>query len=283
MTTGEIPVDGAIDAHVHLMPDRLMVAIREALNDTAGWEFDHPTNREAIEGDLREHGIERYIALPYAHKPDIAADLNEWLLEEASNSEMCIPFATVHPADDVHAVVEAAFKNGARGLKFQCPVQEVAPDDPRLDPAYELCAKYDQPVLHHAGNAPMFEGSPHVGIERFQQFREQFPEVRACCAHMGTFEHEAFLDIARADENVYLDTSFAMATVVDHHVDFDPASIDDTIFEDLAGRVMYGSDYPNMPHSYEQEYEGLVRRDLSEMAFEALFREATEQFLGEGL
>lgn len=56
--------------------------------------------------------------LPYAHKPDIAADLNDWLLEEASNSEMCIPFATVHPADDVRAVVETAFKNGACGLKF---------------------------------------------------------------------------------------------------------------------------------------------------------------------
>lgn len=281
MTNIEIPVDSVIDAHIHLMPDRLITAIREALNDAAGWEFDQPTDREAIEAALREHGIERYVALPYAHKPGMAVDLNEWVLAEASDSEMCIPFATVHPADNVHVVVETAFTNGARGLKFQCPVQEVAPDDPQLDPAYELCAEYDRPVLHHAGNAPMFEDSPHVGIERFHQFRERFPEVRACCAHMGIFEHEAFLDIARADENVYLDTSFAMATVVDRHVDFDPASIDDTVFEDLAGRIMYGSDYPNMPHAYEREYEGLVRRDLPEIMFEALFRGAAEQFLGE--
>lgn len=280
MTNSEIPVDGVVDTHVHLMPDRLMVAIREALNDAAGWKFDHPTNREAIETALREYSVEQYIALPYAHKPGIATDLNDWLLAEASSSEMCIPFATVHPADDVRAVVETAFKGGAHGLKFQCP-QEVAPDDPRLDPAYELCAEYDQPVLHHAGNAPMFEDSPHVGIERFQRFRERFPEVRACCAHMGTFEHEAFLNIARADENVYLDTSFVMATVVDRYVDFDSSSINDAVFEDLAGRVMYGSDYPNMPHAYEREYEGLVRRDLSDIAFEALFRGAAERFLGE--
>ncbi|GAA0455403.1 amidohydrolase family protein [Halococcus dombrowskii] len=263
------------------MPDRLMAAIRESLTDAAGWEFDHPTNRTALEAALREAGIDRYVALPYAHKSDMAAGLNDWLLEAASNSEMCLPFATVHPADDVHAVVEAAFENGARGLKFQCPVQEVAPDDPRLDPAYELCIEYDRPVLHHAGTAPMFEASPHVGIERFRQFREQFPEVRACCAHMGTFEHEAFLDIARTDENVYLDTSFAMATVVDRHVEFDPAGIDDSVFEDLAGRIMYGSDFPNMPHAYKREFEGLVQRNLSEAAFEALFRGAAEQFLGE--
>ncbi|NHN49207.1 amidohydrolase family protein [Halostella sp. JP-L12] len=281
MTSNGIPVDGAIDAHAHLMPDRLMDAIREALNDAAGWEFDHPTNREAVEAVLRKHGVERYVALPYAHEPGIAADLNDWLLEEASDSEMCIPFVTVHPADDVRAVVEAAFRGGARGLKFQCPVQEVAPDDPRLDPAYELCAEYDRPVLHHAGTAPMFEDSPYVGIERFRRFRQRFPEVRACCAHMGTFEHEAFVEIARADENVYLDTSFATSPVVDRYVDFDAAAIDDAVFEDLAGRVMYGSDYPNLPHAYAREYEGLVRRDLSETAFENLFRGAAEQFLGE--
>ena len=281
MPTGEIPVAGAIDAHVHLMPERLMGAIREALNEVSGWEFDYSTDRESIETTLLEHGVGRYVALPYAHKPEIAADLNEWLLKEARNSEMCIPFATVHPGDDVHEVVEAAFRNGARGLKFQCPVQEAAPDDPRLDPAYELCAEYDRPVLHHAGNAPTFENSPHVGIDRFRQFRQRFPEVRACCAHMGAFGYDAFLEIARADENVYLDTSFAMATVVDRHIDFDPASIADAVFEDLGGRIMYGSDFPNMPHAYEREYEGLVRRDLSGPACAALFRGAAEQFLGE--
>lgn len=55
MTTGEIPVDGSIDSRVHLMPERLMVAIREALNDEAGWGFDQPTESEAIEATLREH------------------------------------------------------------------------------------------------------------------------------------------------------------------------------------------------------------------------------------
>ena len=281
MSRTEIPVDGAIDGHVHLLPDRLMTAIRDALNDAAGWEFHHPTDKTALEAALREAGVDRYVALPYAHESGMAADLNAWLLEAASDSAMCLPFATVHPADDVHAVVEAAFENGARGLKFQCPVQEVAPDDPRLDPAYELCAEYDRPVLHHAGTAPMFEASPHVGIERFRQFRDRFPEVRACCAHLGTFEHEAFLDVVRADENVYLDTSFVMATVVDRHVDFDPATIDDGVFEEFAGRIIYGSDFPNIPHAYEREFEGLVRRELSATASEALFRGAAERFLGE--
>jgi hypothetical protein len=273
---------GATDCHVHLMPDRLMAAIRRALHDEAGWEFPHPAEREGIDATLRAHGVERYVALPYAHRPGIAHELNDWVLDSAAESSMAVPFATVHGDDEVAEVVRETFDSGARGLKFQCPVQECGPADPRLDPAFELAAEYDRPILFHAGTAPMFRDSPHVGISSFEEFVASYPDVRACCAHMGTFEWEAFVDLARERESVYLDTCFAMATVVSEYVDFDPATIPNAVFEDLAGRVMYGSDFPNMPHDYVREREGLLERDLSEGAFEALFRGAAANFLGEG-
>ncbi|WP_255151108.1 amidohydrolase family protein [Halorarius halobius] len=267
------------DAHVHLMPDRLMRAIRDALNDAAGWEFPHPTEREAMEENLRAAGVDRYLALPYAHKPGIAAELNDWVLARADESAMAVPFATVHGDDDVDEVVHDAFEAGARGLKFQCPVQECGPADPRLDPAFELAAEYDRPVLFHAGTAPMFEDSPHVGIDQFREFLDSYPGVRACCAHMGTFNHEAFLETARDNDNVFLDTAVAMATAGDT-VRFDPGEVGDDVFEELAGRVMFGSDYPNIPHSYRAEWEGLLARELSDEAFEALFGGAADRFLG---
>jgi predicted TIM-barrel fold metal-dependent hydrolase len=274
------PFAPAVDGHVHLMPPELMAAIRDALHDAADWEFPHPADTDAVEAELRRHGVARYVALPYAHRAGIARELNDWLLDAAADSEMCIPFATVHPEDDVRAVVREAFEGGARGLKFQCPVQEVAPDDERLAPAYELCAEYGRPVLFHAGTAPMFEDSPHVGIDRYEPFVTSYPDVRSCAAHMGTFEHEAFVDLARDHDSVFLDTCFAMATVVGEYVDFDPATIPDAVFEDLAGQVIYGSDFPNMPHPYAREYEGLLARDLSAEAFDALFRGAAGRFLG---
>jgi predicted TIM-barrel fold metal-dependent hydrolase len=275
-----VPFTPAVDAHVHLMPERLMGAIRNSLNDIAGWEFPHGADADAVEAELRAQGITRYVALPYAHRAGIARDLNDWQLETAADREMCIPFATVHPEDDVRAVVREAFEGGAQGLKFQCPVQEVAADDERLAPAYELCVEYDRPVLFHAGSAPMFEDSPYVGFDRFESFVGSFPDVRACAAHMGTFEEGAFIDLARDHDQVFLDTCFAMATVVGDYVDFDPESIPDAVFEDLAGQVLYGSDFPNMPHDYEREYEGLLARDLSTEAFDALFRGAARRFLG---
>ena len=272
---------GVTDAHVHLMPDRLIAAIRDALHDEGGWEFPHPSTQAEMERELRAHGVERYLALPYAHRPGIADDLNDWLLDRAADSDMVVPFATVHGDDDVGRVVERAFERGARGLKFQCPVQECGPADPRLAPAFERCAAYDRPVLFHAGTAPMFRDSPHVGHDQFAQFLESFPDVRACCAHMGTYEWEAFVALVREHDNAFLDTCFAMSSAVGESMDFDPDDIPDSVFEDLSDRIMYGSDYPNIPHSYESEREHLLGRDLPEDVYADLFGRTAERFLGE--
>ena len=270
----------AIDGHVHLMPDRLMRAIRDALTAEAGWSFAHPTDREAMEAALSAAGVDRYLALPYAHRPDMAADLNEWVLGRAAESEMAVPFATVHGDDDVADVVEAAFAEGARGLKFQCPVQECGPADPRLDPAFELAAAYDRPILFHAGTAPHFEDSPHVGVGQFETFLDSYPEVRAACAHMGAFETDAFLALARDHENAFLDTSFVTSTAASEYVG-STVEIEDDAFEALSESIFYGSDYPNIPSPYAAERAGLLDRELSTATLRDLFGRTAERFLGE--
>lgn len=277
------PFTPAVDVHVHLMPDRLMAAIRKALSRDTDWTFPHPTDREAVEANLRAAGVERYVALPYAHRPGIARDLNDWVLARAEESSMAVPFATVHGADDVERVVEDAFADGARGLKFQCPVQECSPVDPRLDPAFERAATQDHAILFHAGTAPMFEDSPHVGPDLFEQFLESYPDVRAACAHMGTYDHEAFVGLVREYDNAFLDTSVAMSTAAadDETLAFDPESIPDGVFEELSERIMYGSDYPNIPHEYRDERAGLLGRDLSTETYRDLFERTAERFLGE--
>ncbi|MDQ2052935.1 amidohydrolase family protein [Natronolimnohabitans sp. A-GB9] len=273
--------DPGVDAHVHVMPDGLMQAIRGALDDAAGWTFDHPTAPDAIEDRLAAAGVERFFALPYAHKPGIATELNEWVLEQAADSERAIPFATVHGDDDVEAVVSTAVDAGARGLKFQCPVQGCGPADPRLDPAFELATAHDLPIVFHAGTAPMFEESPHVGADQFESFLESYPDVRVCAAHMGAYEVDAFLAFARDYENVYLDTTVAMASVAPAVIDFDPATISDDVLEELSASIMYGSDYPNIPYPYAREREHLLSRSLSPETRRDLFGRTAERFLGE--
>ncbi|MDB9234522.1 amidohydrolase family protein [Halorubrum ezzemoulense] len=276
----EFPVDGVVDAHVHLMPERLMAAIREALGEAAGWTFDHPTDRDRMEAALTAAGVERYVALPYASRPGTAADLNEWVIEAAADSEMAVPFATVHAGDDDPGTVVAdALDAGARGLKLQLPVQGFAADDPRLDPAYEALAARDVPVLLHAGTAPMFEDSPHVGVERFESFLASYPDVRVCAAHMGTYEVDAFVELARDNGNVFLDTTFAMSSVAETYMEFDPATVADETLIELSESVMYGSDYPNIPYPYAREREHLLARDLPVEAQRNMFSRTARRFL----
>lgn len=270
----------AIDGHVHLMPDRLMSAIRGALTEQAGWTFEHPTSREEMEQELRNAGVERYIALPYAHKSGMAAELNEWVLERAAESDMVVPFATVHGEDDVARVVREAFEAGARGLKFQCPVQKCGPADPRLDPAFALAADYDRPILFHAGTAPMYEDSSHVGADQFEQFLDSYPNVRAASAHMGAFETDAFLELVHEHDNAFLDTSFAMSTEASQYAGSALEIADETL-EALSESIFYGSDYPNLPYPYEAERAGVLEYELSASAFDDIFSRTAERFLGE--
>lgn len=278
----EFPVADVIDAHVHLMPDRLMAAIRSALSDTAGWEFDHPTDLAGMHSVLSGAGVDRYVALPYAARPGGARELNEWVCETARESEAVIPFATVHAADDdVAGIVEEALAAGAAGLKFQLPVQGFGADDPRLRPAYELAAEADAPVVFHAGTAPMFRDSPHVGADRFQSFLDSFPDVRACAAHMGTYEVDRFIAIAREYDTVYLDTTFAMSAVAEEYMDFDPATIADETLVELSDSIMYGSDFPNIPYPYEHERAHLLARDLPADVQRDIFAGTARRFLGD--
>lgn len=273
---------GIIDTHVHLMPERLLAAIRRAINEQAGWQFEHAADQAGIERALVENGVDQYFALPYAHAPGMAAELNAWVIDAAAESEMAIPFATVHADDSVNRVVRDAFDAGARGLKFQCPVQECAPDDPRLDPAYELAAEYDRPIIFHAGTAPFYEDSPHVGAARFESFVESYPEIRACAAHMGTHEVEAFVEFAAEYESVYLDTAYVLSEPAGQDMGFDPQSISDDVFETYADSIMFGTDYPNVTFPYHLERDALLDRNLTESALSEILRGTAQRFLGAG-
>lgn len=276
----ETPFAPAIDIHTHLFPERLAEAIQRALNAETGWEFANPTGRSSMEAVLADAGVERYVALPYVHEPGRSQSLNTWLTEQAADSDRLIPFASVHPDDeDVGTIVRDAFEAGAQGLKFHCPVQECAPADARIEPALEVAQEYDRPITYHGGTAPMYEDSPYVGAELFAELVESYPDLRVNCAHMGTYEVAAFVEMARDHDNVYLDTTFAMSTEADRTMDFDPSSIGDETFVELSESIMYGSDFPNIPYPYQAERAQLLGRDLPNETYRNIFYRTATEFL----
>lgn len=258
----------AIDVHTHLFPERLMAAVRGALGDLYGWSFDLPSNPDAFGSFVRERGTERFCVLPYAHRPGMAQSLNQWMAETTASTPGAIGFACVHPDDDVAAVLSQAFDGlGLRGVKLHHQVQNVAPDDRRLEPLYGIMRERDLPLIVHAGRGPTDNGM--VGAERFRALMERYPDLRICVAHLGAPEPAEFVGMLGDYPRMHLDTSGMGAR-----------SLDGLGIERVTDRILFGTDAPNIAFDYELAITRITEIGLGAEAERAIFRDNAIRFLG---
>ena len=263
--------------HTHLHPERLSRAIRKWFTDHSDWKLEYPTEPELVAAFLRDHGVERFVYFSYAHKAGIAREINAWLHAAAGRVPDGIPLGTIHPDDPdlMDAVEEALVGYGFRGFKFHINVQRFFPDDPRVLPVYERLLALDRFLLIHVGSAPWpnaFDGFP-----RFAHVMDMFPRLKVVVAHMGSFETRQFMALMERCPNLYLDTTMAFAPVRHEHRGIDTRLNRISVTNDdllrWQERIVFGSDFPNLPYPYEEEREALWLRDLPPAAFRKIFRD----------
>jgi predicted TIM-barrel fold metal-dependent hydrolase len=247
-----------IDAHVHLFPRRLAEAVR-AWFDTHAWNIQYREDVEAALARLLTAGIDRVVTLPYAHKPGMAVALNAFTLELAAAHPEVVPCCTVFPGEDgASRIVDEALAGPFAGIKIHSHVMKVAADDPRLAPVFEASARYRKPVVIHAGREPAVEGygiDVHAvsGAARVRRALQQHPDAIVIIPHLGADEFAAFEQMLGEFENLYLDTAMVIGG-------YFPISPDIEMVRRHPGRILYGTDYPNLPYSWTRELE--VVRDL---------------------
>jgi predicted TIM-barrel fold metal-dependent hydrolase len=202
--------------------------------------------------------------MSYAHRAGVAGPLNRWNAELAPRFPDAVPLATFHPDDeDLAALADEAWgRLGLAGAKLHCQVGRFAPDDPRLDPLYERAVALGKPIVLHAGRAP--EASPFCGAERFAALMGRHPRLTAIVAHMGADEFDAVFDMAERYERVYLDTTLIYTDVLGWR----PRRERIVALQD---RVLYGSDFPAVPHPVGHALEVLQALDLGNAAEEKIF------------
>jgi predicted TIM-barrel fold metal-dependent hydrolase len=104
------------------------------------------------------------------------------------------------------------------GLKLHPGKQRYYPTDPRLKPIYDLCEKYNRPILFHSGLS--WEPGTLTRYCRPLEFEElamERPELRFCLAHFGwPWVQETVMLMAKY-KNVYTDTG---ALYFDSALDF---------------------------------------------------------------
>jgi predicted TIM-barrel fold metal-dependent hydrolase len=241
-----------VDAHVHLFPDRLAEAVR-AWFDRHAWPIRYRQTAEALVEELRKGGVERCVALPYAHKPGMAEALNAFTLDLAKRHPMVVPCCTVYPGEpDAGRILDEALgRDGFAGVKIHCHVQRVPPDDPRLDAVWRASAQYRKPVVIHAGPEPAVVGygvdvRQFSGAARVRRALEQHPDAIAIVPHLGADEYALFEALLDELPNLYLDTTMAISGYFAHQPDLE-------MVRRHPGRILYGTDFPTLPYDWTRE------------------------------
>jgi predicted TIM-barrel fold metal-dependent hydrolase len=226
------------------------------------WPIRYKWTDEERVRHLRAMGVRMFSALAYAHRPDMAADLNAWTLAFAQATPGCLPSATFYPEPGVADYVHQALSAGARIFKIHLQVGGFPPDDPLLDPVWGLLAEAGVPVVVHAGHAPV--GTDHTGPGPFGALMARYPKLTAIVAHMGAPDYGAFLRLAADHERVALDTTMIFTDFFGKLAPFPAAELPLARELGLAGKILLGSDFPNIPYPYARQIAGLTRLGLGD-------------------
>jgi predicted TIM-barrel fold metal-dependent hydrolase len=274
---------GLFDVHVHFLPENVQRKVW-AQFDQAGpkigreWPIRYRGSHDERVALLREMGVRRFSALPYAHRPGIAAYLNEWARGFAEAVPESLWSATFYPEPEAPAYVADLLAAGVEVLKVHVQVGEFHLDDPALDAVWGLLEDAGTPIVVHAGSGPVpnrFTGpAPLAGV------LARFPRLAVVVAHLGAPEYAEFLELAESHERVCLDTTMVFTDFFEAEAPYPPALRDR--LADLQPKVLLGSDFPTIPYPYAHQLEGLERLGLGDDWLRAVCWENGVRIFGSG-
>ncbi|QJY44832.1 amidohydrolase family protein [Pseudonocardia broussonetiae] len=250
----ELGVPGLVDAHVHFLPDRVMDKVwaffdRAAEHYGTAWPIHYRTTPDERVATLEKLGVRAFAPLVYPHKPGMGRWLTEWVTDFAARTPGAVPTATLYPEPDVTDYLGAAVSAGARVVKVHVQVGSFDPRDPLLRPAWGLLAEAGVPAVVHCGHGPI--PGAHTGLDVFGEVLAEHPTLPVVLAHAGMPDFAGALDLVGRHPRVHIDTTMvgtaftqAMTPLPD-----DWASR----LVDVADRVVYGSDFPNIPYGVHEQ------------------------------
>ncbi len=263
----DLGLPGLYDVHVHFLPPPVMRKVREQF-DNAGpligrpWPLVYRGDDNERLAHLRSLGVRRFSALPYAHRPGIASYLNGWAADLADAHSDVMRCATFYPEDGVAGYVAECIEAGTDVFKVHVQVGNFDLLDPMLDDAWGELADAGTPVVIHANSGPV--PNDHTGPGPVRALLERHPLLTAVLAHMGAPDYEEFMSIAEDFERTHLDTTMAFTDFFEEMTPF-PSQLLPRLGElGEAGKVLLGSDFPNIPYPYAHQLEALGRLDLGE-------------------
>ena len=269
-----------VDAHVHLFPDHLFTSIWQWF-EKHGWPIRYRLTSSEIIDFLVTRGVRRVVGLHYTHRPGVARELNLYMVELCCRYPQLKGMATVFPGEPgARRILTEAFDQGLAGVKLHCHVQCFDMLGDAMHAIYRICRSFDKPLIMHVGRepkSPAYPCDPYklCSADRLEKVLSEYPELRICVPHLGADEFEAYCRLVEHYDNLWLDTTMALA-------DYLPFSNVPDLSEIRADRLIYGSDFPNLPYAWDREIKRILRRRLEPRRLKKLLGQNANEFYGIG-
>ena len=250
-----------VDAHVHIFPHDIFSAIRHWFDENA-WRIRYQLTTSKVFDFMLSHGITHVVALQYAHKPGISETLNRYMAQKCQEYPGRVTgLATVFPGEDgAEGVLQRAFDSGLSGLKLHAHVQCFDMNAEAMNPLYDLCQSNDKPIVMHVGREPKSEAyrcDPYqiCSAERLERVLINYPKLRICVPHLGFDEITEYRNLIEKYDTLWLDTTMVLT-------DYFPIKEIVELKDYRLQRIMYGSDFPNIPYAWDRELKWLAESGL---------------------
>jgi predicted TIM-barrel fold metal-dependent hydrolase len=113
---------------------------------------------------------------------------------------------------------------------------------------------------------------PATGPEPIGRLLARHPRLRIVVAHLGMPEYAEFLDLAERQPSMLLDTTMAFTPFIeDARAAFPRAELGR--LRDLGDRVLFGTDFPNIPYPYADSLAALEGTGLGAAWLRAVCRD----------
>jgi hypothetical protein len=276
-----IGLDAIVDVHTHFMPKRVMDkvwAYFDGVGPLVGrpWPIEYRLDEADRVQRLREFGVSAFTSLVYPHKPDMAEWLNSWATQFAAQVPECLHTATFYPEPSAPSYVGRAIEAGARVFKSHIQVGDYRPTDPLLEPVWVLLEEKQIPTVIHAGSGPA--PGRHTGPQPVAEILRRHPQLRLIIAHLGLPEYREFIDLAQRYPGVYLDTTMVFTDFTEQRDPF-PPDLRPALGE-LSDKVLFGSDFPNIPYPYHHALESIIALGLGDQWCRKVFCDNARTLFG---
>jgi len=257
-----------IDAHVHLFPASLFASVWQWF-DQFGWPVRYRLRSREIIQFLTSRGIGHLVALHYAHKPGVARELNAYMADISKQHRKVTAMATVFPGEkETEAILKEGFAAGLSGVKLHSHVQCFDMDSPGMHRIYRVCTEWNRPLIMHVGRepkSPAYPCDPYelCRAEALEKVVKAYPDLRLCVPHLGADEFSAYRQMIEKYDNLWLDTTMTLAEYLP--MDYFPRLEDMRI-----DRIMFGTDFPNIPYAWDRELKRLEKEALAKETLERI-------------